>query len=69
MGGYNVMKNTGCNCKKETVNRLWTKEWLQKRDELKLSSPNDFLNFLQIDEGTYKKLLNWLGPKIKKQYT
>ena len=35
------------------MKRLWTKEWLQKRDELKLSSPNDFLNFLQIDEGTF----------------
>ena len=51
------------------MKRLWTKEWLQKRDELKLSSSNDFLNFLQIDEGTYEELLNWFGPKIQKQYT
>ena len=37
--------------------------------QLKLSSPNDFLNFLQMDEGTYEELLNWLGPNIQKQYT
>ena len=41
----------------------------EKGCELKLSSPNDFLNFLQIDQGTYEKLLNRLGPKIQKQYT
>ena len=34
------------------------KEWLQKRNELKLSSVNDFLNFLQMDEGTFEELLN-----------
>ena len=51
------------------MKRLWKKEWLQKRDELKLSSPNDFLNFLQMDEGTYEEVLNWLVPKIQKQYT
>ena len=43
---------------KETVKRLWMKEWLKKRDELKLSSPNDFLKFLQME------LLNLVGPKI-----
>ena len=32
--------------KKETVKRLWMKECLKKRDEVELSSPNDFLNLL-----------------------
>ena len=35
------------------MKRLWTKEWLQKRDDLKLSFPNDFLNFLQMELYTY----------------
>ena len=50
--------------KTETVKRLWMKEWLKKRDELKLSSPNDFLNFLRMHKSTYEELLNLIGPKI-----
>ena len=49
--------------------RLWMEEWLKKRDELKLSCPNDFLNFLRMDEGTYEELSNLFGPKIQKQDT
>ena len=45
------------------------KEWLQKRDELKLSSLNDFLNFLLMDDCIYEELLNLLGTKILEQYT
>ena len=45
------------------------KELLKKRDEHKLSSPNDFLNFLRMDEGAYEELLNLVGSKIQKQDT
>ena len=55
--------------KEETEKRLSIEEWLKKMDELKLSSPNDFLNFLRMDEGTYEELLNLIGPKILKQDT
>ena len=51
--------------KKETVK----KEWLKERDELKLSSPTDFLRFLRVDEGTHEELLNLFGPKFQKQGT
>ena len=37
---------------------VWMKDGLKKIDELKLSFPNDFLNFLQK-----------LGPKNQKQDT
>ena len=52
--------------KEETVKHLWIKEWLKKRDELKLSSPNDFLRFLWMDEGTHEELFSLIGPKFKK---
>ena len=51
------------------MKRLWMEEWLNKWDELKLSSLNDFLNFLRMDEGTYEELLNLVGPKIQLQDT
>ena len=55
--------------KEETVKRLWNKDWLKKRDELKLISPNDFLNCLPMDEGTHKELLNLVDPKFQKRDT
>ena len=42
------------------------KEWLKKRDDIKLSDPNDFLNLLRMDEGTHEALLNLVGPKFQK---
>ena len=57
--------------KNDNKRKLWSvfgrKSGCRKGMNLvKLSSPNDFLNFLQIDEGTYEELLNWLAPKIQK---
>ena len=48
--------------KKELVKRPWMKEWLKKSDNLKLSSPNDFLSFLRADEGTHEEILKLVGP-------
>ena len=45
------------------------KEWLKKRDDFKLSHPNEFLNLIRIDEGTHEELLNLVGPKFQKQDT
>ena len=39
---------------------------VEKRDELKLRSSNEVLNFLRMDEGTFEKLLVLVGPKIQK---
>ena len=57
------------NKEKETVKRLWMKEQLKKRDDLKLGTQNDSLNFLELDEGTHEKLLILVGPKFQKQDT
>ena len=38
---------------------------IEKKDDLKLSSPNDFLSFLRMDEGTHEELLNLVGRNFK----
>ncbi|KAF0755153.1 protein ANTAGONIST OF LIKE HETEROCHROMATIN PROTEIN 1-like, partial [Aphis craccivora] len=54
------------------------KEWLKKRntfshhnllDELRLSSPSDYRNYLRMDYTTFSELLNMITPMIEKQYT
>ena len=40
---------------------------LDERNER--NSPNDFINFLGMDKGTYEELLNLVGPKIQKPDT
>ncbi|XP_045134780.1 uncharacterized protein LOC123518147 isoform X3 [Portunus trituberculatus] len=61
--------------KKRRKRRVWTKEWLLKRDglshlklleELRLE-PVDWLNYLRMDEQTYLTLLSLVSPFIKKQ--
>ena len=61
--------------KKRRKRRVWTKEWLLKRDglshlklleELRLE-PVDWLNYLRMDEQTYLTLLSLVTPFIKKQ--
>ena len=51
------------------MKRLWMKEWLKKRDDHKLSDPNDSLNLLRMDEGIHEEFLNLFGPKFQKQDT
>lgn len=58
--------------------RFWMKEWLKKRnsfshhnllDEVRLSSPSDYRNYLRMDYTTFSELLNMITPMIEKQYT
>ena len=49
------------------MKRLWVKEQWKKRDELKLSSKKDFLNFLRMYKGIYEELFNLVGPRIQQQ--
>lgn len=55
----------------------WVKNWLQKRstyshvnllNDLRLE-PDDWRNYLRMDEDTYIELLNLVTPLIKKQDT
>jgi len=64
--------------KNEKKKRFWMKEWLKKRntfshhnllDELRLSSPSDYRNYLRIDYTTFSELLNMISPMIEKQST
>ncbi|XP_050310641.1 putative nuclease HARBI1 [Anthonomus grandis grandis] len=61
--------------KKKTIRSKWVKSWLMKRsnyshinllEELRLS-PDDFRNYLHMDEDTYVELLTMVTPLIKKQ--
>lgn len=63
---------------KRTTKRIWMKEWFKKRhefthenllNELKVSSPSDFRNFLRMNGDTYAELLSLVGPNIKKEDT
>lgn len=58
--------------------RIWTKDWLQKRrsfshvrllDELEVSAPGHFQNFLRMSNEVYKSLLAMVEPYILKQNT
>lgn len=64
--------------KKERKDRIWMKEWYKKRseytherllNELRLSEPNDFQNFLRLDGESFDELLKMVKPKIEKQNT
>lgn len=63
--------------KKRKVRSVWTKDWLLKRkrfshinllEELRLQ-PEDWFNYLRMDEGTYLELLKAVSPLITKQNT
>lgn len=62
-------------CKRK---RIWAKEWLKDRPkyshikllkELKSLAPDDFKNFLRMDNETYDNLLEIVTPLIIKQNT
>ncbi|XP_047998551.1 protein ANTAGONIST OF LIKE HETEROCHROMATIN PROTEIN 1-like [Leguminivora glycinivorella] len=56
---------------------VWCKQWLQKRDQLSHVNllnelkiyPEDYRNYLRMDEKTYLKLLKTVSPYIEKQDT
>ena len=63
--------------KKKSIRSRWVKSWLQKRsnyshinlmEELRLE-PDDFRNYLRMDEDTYVELLSMVTPLIAKQDT
>lgn len=58
--------------------RFWMKERFKKRntfshhnllDELRLSSPSDYRNYLRMDHTKFLKLLKMITPMIEKQDT
>ena len=64
--------------KRKRKQRIWMKEWLQKRatlshdsliQELQLSSPLDYKNYLRMDLHTFGDLLQMVSPHIYKQDT
>jgi len=65
------------NTRKSKKRRIWVKEWLLKKDqlshinlvnELKLH-PDDYRNFLRMDEDVFKLLLHKVTPLLEKQDT
>lgn len=64
--------------RKKRVRRKWTKNWLSRRNdfshmsllrELRAADPNDFRNYLRMDENTFNLLLNLVGQHLQKQNT
>lgn len=71
-----IMENDDNTVKKKK--KVWVKEWLKNRDqcsdlnllrELRTSSPDDYRNFLRMDENTFIKLLEMVRPFITKRDT
>lgn len=63
---------------KEPKKRRWSKDWYLKRAkfthhnllrELKLCEPNDYHNFLRMDEELFNELLEIISPIITKKDT
>lgn len=63
---------------KEPKRRRWSKDWYLKRSEftsenllcdLKLSEPNDYQNYLRMNNDTFNELLEIISPVISKQNT
>lgn len=63
--------------KKRKQRGMWSKDWLLKRDMLShinlleeiRAFPEDFHNFMRMDEETYLHLLSLVTPLISKQST
>ena len=63
--------------KKRQQRRMWSKDWLLKRNTLSHTNllqeirafPEDFQNFLRMDEETYFHLLSLVTPLISKKST
>ncbi|XP_066990473.1 uncharacterized protein [Macrobrachium rosenbergii] len=63
---------------KNKKRRLWMKEWYKKRcelshqcllNELLVSSPEDYRNYLRMDHDTFMNLLTMVSPIIEKKTT
>ena len=63
--------------KKRRKRSYWVREWLKKRDqfshtillnELRLE-PEDWFNYMRMNEETYLELLNYVTPLIQRQDT
>ena len=62
-------------CKRKR--RVWTKQWLLRREEISFSTllkelqpePDDYRNFLRMDEETFEELLILVTPHIERQTT
>lgn len=64
--------------KRKRKQRIWMKEWLKQRsrlshsnllEELQLSSPLDYKNYLRMDPPTFGELLAMITPLIQKEDT
>ena len=64
---------------KRRKRRLWVREWIRNRpqlgayhqlvQELRLSDPQSFHNFLRMDLSTFELLLSKVGPLITRKDT
>lgn len=61
---------------KERLRRKWMKNWLSRRNdfshmsllrELRANDPNDYRNYLRMDEDTFNHLLSLVGEHLRKQ--
>ena len=66
------------NKRKKKRERRWSKEWYKLRDRftherllnyLRVTEPEDYKNFLRMDEAAFDNLLELIKPKIEKQDT
>ncbi len=65
------------NKKKKVMRKYWVKNWLLKREKFShinllnelRSEPEDWRNYMRMDEATYLELLQLVSPKIEKQST
>lgn len=64
--------------RKDKIKRRWMKEWLKKRNkythenllnDLRISEPSDFQNFLRLDSTVFDELLRMVTPEIHKRDT
>lgn len=73
-----TLQNEAETKKKEKKKAFWSKEWYLRRDEsnhlnllreINKSHPEDYKNYLRMDENTFYTLLEIVGKRIKKQNT
>ena len=64
--------------RKRKKKKFWTKQWFQQKqnfghvmllNELRINHPEDYRNFLRMDEESFDELMDMLTPLIQKKDT
>ena len=64
--------------RKRKQKKFWTKQWFQQKqnfghvmllNELRINHPDDYRNFLRMDEESFDELMDMLTPLIQKKDT